>query len=353
MGLFRKIFKIKPKKFLGIDMGTSSLRVVELGRRGKKIWLENYGEAPLEIPDSFSEAGEKFLAPEKETADILVKICKAAKINTKDASIAVPDFFSFYVAFNLPTMARDEIIQAVEYEVRPHIPLPLSEITLDWMITEGEPSKTPLKILVVAVPNNIIHYYREIANLAGLRLKTIEPEVFGLTRALIGQEDEKEIIGLIDFGAKSTTCNIVEKGVLKMSHSFRIGGTEFTNTLVRSLNIGYNEAEKAKREEGIRKDGKTKELLLPVVDSALEEIKKVFRDYFKKEGKKVEKIIIFGSSALLPGLAEYLKSQLGKEIENADPFKNISFPSSLGNLSQKRKMSLAIPIGVAIKELRK
>lgn len=353
--MFKNIFKIKPISFLGIDLGTASLRVAELKWKGKDLWLENYGEAFSARPENFVKNLEKgaLLSSGEAIADDIKKICEKAKISTKDASIAVPDFSSFYTSFDLPAMAREEIVQAIQYEVRPHIPLPLSEITLDWVLTEGRPPKTPLKVLVVAIPNNIISQYKKIAELAGLNLKTLEPEVFSLTRALIGKEDKEKNVGLIDIGARSTTCNIVQKGTLKISHSFKVGGNELTGMLAKSLNIGYNEAEKIKREEGIKKENKTvRDALILLVDSILEEIKKVFRDYYRREGKEIDKIILFGSPALLPGLKEHFVEQTKKETILGDPFQNILYPEALKKLSEKRKMALAIPIGLAIKELK-
>lgn len=348
MKFLRKIFN-KRKNFLGIDIGTSSIKIVEVKKKGNDFFLENYVENSYGLEENKQNKLKNFLPDEGLIANKIKEMCERAKIFTKDANISIPDFYTFYANFTLPAMAKEEIIQAIEYEVRPHVPLPISEITLDWTIIEGEISKTPLKILVVAVPNNIISQYKNIAKLSELRLKFLESEVVALSRALIGEEDRKEIIGLVDLGIKSTTCSILDNGILKRSHSFRIGGGKFTEKLANSLNISYNEAKKLQREKGISQSKEVKEILCPLIDSCLEEMEKVFRDYSEKEGKKVQKVIIAGGFSLLPGLIEYFSVRLEKKVEFADPFKNISYPDALKNLSKERKMSLSIPIGVAIK----
>lgn len=350
MGFIKKIFKIRPKSFLGIDIGTSSLRMVELKRKGKKLWIVNYGEASFD----FSKANlkEKNISFEESAKELIKKIFKETAFSTKKVNIAIPDFFSFHVSFDLPKMEKEEISQALQYEIRPHIPLSLSEITLDYTVTDGKISKTPTRVLAVAIPNNIIEKYRKIASLSGLELRFLETEVSSLARALIGDNEREKVIGIIDFGEKSTTCNIVDSGVLKISHGFKTGGKIFTEALVNSLNISYDVAEEEKIKKGIKENDKVKEILKPLLSGSIVEVKKVFKDYYRERGKKVEKVIVFGKSALMPGLKEYFEECLSIEVEIANPFKNISYSPELNNLRQERKISLGIAIGIAMKELK-
>ena len=181
------------KSCLGIDLGTSGIKIIQLAKRGERITLEKYGEIAAQI---FYE--ESYRTPEKSTlllstqdiARAILAICSEAKISEKKAFFAIPDFASFFTSFELPPMNRDEISQAIRFEARHHIPLPLAEVTLDWSIVEGEASdkkKTPLKILLVAVSNDLIDQYRQIVTISNLELRGLEVEAFGLVRALIGE----------------------------------------------------------------------------------------------------------------------------------------------------------------------
>jgi len=360
--MFRNLFKIRPKKFLGIDIGTSSIKIVEMGRRGQARKLENYGEVATSSlkkrPFRFFRKNTLSLS-NKDVARTIQAICKEAGIQTKEVSFSIPDFCSFFTSFELPVMSKEEIPEAVKYEVRPYIPLPLDEITLDWLITEGEVSKTPIGILVVAIPNEVIVQYQEIAHLSGLKLRTLEPEVFALGSSSVKDKNKEKIVGLIDIGARSTTCSILEKGVFKASHSFNIAGNELTDAVARSLNIDYNKAEELKKKQGLLfSDNKSEEtkkdvrkILVPLVDSILEEIKKVFRNFYQKEGKEIEKIILAGGLALMPGLKEYFSTELKKEISIADPFLNISCPAVLGDVLKEIGPTYAVAVGVALKGL--
>jgi type IV pilus assembly protein PilM len=355
-------FKFRPKKFLGVDIGTSSIKIVEMGRQGKLRRLENYGE--IETSSFRKKTFRVFkkdglLLSNKEVANAIQAVCKETGIQTKEASFSIPDFSSFFTSFKLPVMGKEEISQAIKYEVRPYIPLPLSEVTLDWSVTEGEPSKTPLKVLVAAIPNDIVNQYQQIAQFAGLKLRTLESEVFALVRSLAKKlEKEKKSIGLIDIGARSTTCSVLEQGILKTSYSFNIAGNELTEIIAKSLNIDYNKAEEMKRKYGLlfgntngesRKD--IRKILLPLIDLILEEIKKAFRNFYREEGKEVERIILAGGLTSMPGLKEYFSAELKKKIYIADPFFNIVCPPILANTLKEVGPNYAISVGLALKGL--
>ncbi len=379
------IFRKHPKGFLGIDIGTFSIRVVELGKKGKSLELENYGEVKtLSIKKRPFRVFEKntLLLSTNEIAKAIQSINLEAGIKTKEVNFSIPDFCSFFTTIKLPPMSREEIPQAVRYAVRPYIPLPPSEITLDWRIAEGEASKTPLKILVVAIPNDVINQYKTITELSNLTVRFLEPEVFALARSSIkppafpkkggGKDKTKEkIIGLIDIGARSTTCSIAEKGVLEISHSFNIGGNDLTEAIAKSLNIGYNKAEAIKRKYGLsqsnnfakgkipaerdltglvfKKEKDVRRILAPLVDLILEEIKKTFRDFYQVEGEEIEKIILAGGTVLLPGLKEYFLAGLKKEVIITEPFSDILYPAILKQTLAKLGPSYAISVGLALK----
>ncbi len=354
------LFGFRPKKFLGIDIGTSFVRIIELSRKRQAYKLENYGEVGT---SSFKKRPFRIFhkntlsLSNKEIAKAIQVISEEAGIQTKDVNFSIPDFCSFFTSFKLPAMAKDEIPQAVQYEVRPYVPLPLAEVILDWSIIEGTPPNSPLKILVVAIPNDIVNQYQEIAHLANLNLRILESEVFALTRALVKKEKVKKIIGLIDIGARSTTCSVIEQGVLKISHSFNIAGNELTEIIARSLNIDYNKAEEVKKKQGlipnneIESSKSVRKILIPLIDSILEEIKKAFRSFYLKEGKEIEKIILAGGLVSMPGLKEYFSTGLKKEVDIADPFFNIACPAVLSNTLKEIGINYAIATGLAMKGL--
>jgi type IV pilus assembly protein PilM len=346
MGIFSK-------NCLGIDIGASSIKIVEVSGFGKRKKLENYVE--FQLPPTTSSIktfyGESLLLVSDEVSEILQAIFKKAKIKQKKAIISIPDFSTFFTTFTLPPMTEAEIPQAVEFEARHHIPLPLSEVNFDWQIIEKEEvlPGVKLKILLVAVPNKVLQNYQRMATLAQLEVVGMEAEVFGLIRSSIPKEKSQHPVCAVDIGWQSTTISIVEKGSLQISHSFDISGTGLTKALSEKLKIDFKEAEKLKKEYGLdphRED--VSKILCSEVNSLALEIEKVCQDFYHAEGKKVENLIIAGGTASLFGLKEYLEERVKKKVEIADSFSSLSYPSILRPRLQELGPSFAVAVGVGL-----
>ncbi|RLC34441.1 MAG: hypothetical protein DRZ76_02685 [Candidatus Nealsonbacteria bacterium] len=337
-------FKATAKSFLGVDIGTSSIKIVELSRAGKRRKLDNYGE--IQAASLYEKPFRTF---EKSTLSVSTQdvirairgIVKEARMKSRKSYFAIPDFSTFFTTLNLPPMTKEELPQAVQFQARQHIPLPLSEITLDWQVIGGG------KVLLVAVPNEVINQYQEIAQSSQLELLSLEAEVFSLTRAVV--KEEKDPLILIDIGARSTTISIVEKGTLRISHSFDTAGNDFTNIISKGFHVDYPKAEEMKRNQGLNSgEGSLRESLLPLIDLILEETKKITQSYFQSERKEAQKIILAGGSALLPGLVEYFSENLHKPVSVADPFSDLYYPPILEKDLKKMGPSYSIAVGAAL-----
>ncbi len=360
--MFGKFFGLKSKKkYLGVDVGTFFVKIVELGVKGKNFVLENYGQLGVLYPEEkafriFEK--ENLLLSDYDLAKAIRAILDETGIQTKEANFCIPDFSSFFSTLSLPIMSKEELPEAIKYEIRPYIPLPISAITIDWVITEGQVGKTPLKILTVAVPNVVINQYKEIAKISKLNLKIVEPEVFGLARSLKFMFKGK-VTALIDIGARSTTCSILNREVLQISNSFNIGSSLLIEAVARTLNMDYNGAEKLLIAQGLIQDNKVAagfnpelyKIIMPIINGMTEEIKKNIGAFVQKEGKEVEKIILAGGMAFLPGLKEHFSKELNKEILIGNPFLNILHNSALKDILREIGPSYAIAAGLAMKGL--
>lgn len=338
-------FKTTSQRFLGIDIGTHSIKIVEVSQSGKRKKLENYGEmsAAALYEKQFRTFEKNTLSVSSaEVGKTIQAIIQEANMKSRKAYFSIPDFSSFFTTLNLPDMNKEEIPQAVQYQARQHIPLPLSEVTLDWQdIGDG-------KVLLVAVPTEVIYQYQKIARDAQLELITMEAEVFSLTRALAGQEKSPFI--LIDIGARSTTVSVIDGRKIRSSHSFDIAGSNFTDTLSKSLCVDSKNAEELKQTQGLfSEDGRSS--FLPLVDMLLEEVKRISHDYFLKEQINIQKVIIAGGSANFPGLKEYFSDSLSKTVEIANPFANLYYPPVLEDVLKDMGPSYAIAVGVALSGL--
>jgi type IV pilus assembly protein PilM len=341
-----------PKRMVGIDIGTASVKVVEVSRWGQGKALENYGEIR-----SASLYKDSFRSPEKKSyllSDYFISravraVLDEARIKTKAVIFSIPDFSTFCTSFDLPPMSASELDGAVYYNAAQYIPLPITEATLDWKLIGGTPGdkQSSLKIFLVAIPNQIIQDYKNIAQLAGLELYAVEAEAMGLVRSVV--RENKKCVCVVDIGVQSTTINIVDRKNLKKSYSFDFAGSQLTYSIASSLGLGHVEAEELKNREGLTstKEEISKTLYL-LIDPLLIEVKKILSDYYIQEGKEIDEIYLTGGTAGLPGLREYFAEVLKKKVEIPNCFSEILYPPILSKSLEKMAPSFSVATGVAL-----
>lgn len=353
LNIFKNPFKMFfPKKMVGIDVGTASIKVVELSRWGEGKTLENYGEIKSSAlyKESFRNMEKgSFLLSNYFISRAVRAVLDESRIKTKEVIFSIPDFSTFCVSFDLPPMTQKELPDAVYYSAPQYIPLPITETTLDWKLIAGTPGEqqSHLKVFLVAVPNQIIQDYQKVAQMAGLELYAVEAEALGLNRSLV--KNSKKAICLIDIGAQSTTINIIDKGNLKKSFSFEFAGSQLTYAVSSALGLGHVEAEDIKKKEGLiySKEDVSKTLYL-LIDPLLIEVKRILFDFYQQEQKEVEEIYLTGGTSALYGLKEYFAEVLKKKVAAPNCFSDLLYPPILGQTLEDLSPSFSVATGVAL-----
>lgn len=341
-----------PKKMVGIDIGTSSIKVVEISRWGQGKTLENYGEIKssslYKEPFRNVEKGS-YLLSNYFVSRAVKAVLEEARIKTKAVIFSIPDFSTFCSTFELPPMTAGELNEAVYYNAQQYVPLPISETTLDWKLIEGTPGdkKSSLKIFLVTIPNQTVQDYQNVAQMAGLDLYAVEAEALGLSRALVRQERGR--ICVVDIGVQSTTVNIVENQRLKKSYSIDFAGSQLTYSVATALGLAHLEADELIKQEGLtsQREEISKTLYL-LVDPLIIEVRKILSDFYQQEGKDMDAIYLTGGTAGLPGLKEYFTEVFKKRTEIPNCFSEFLYPPILGKSLEKMAPSFSVATGVAL-----
>ncbi len=348
------VFFNQAKRFLGIDVGTFSTKIVELSYSKKgTVVLKNYAEKihEIDISNIYKSSRKRTLPlPHKEIADNIKILLNEMGSKKDEVAFSIPDFMTFFTVFKTPTVPKEEMESIVQFEARQHIPLPLSEVSLDWSIINKNKEKLKTTILLVAVPNNVIAEYQKIADLAKIKITSIEAEVFSLTRAVIKGENLNKIIQLIDVGIQSTTITIVDKGIIKTTYSIDFSEMETLKGLVDKLNISYNQAEDIKNKTGFNEQLGEGKVLCQQADILINEIKKINSDILKTKNKELDKIILSGGLSLSPGFKDYVILKTGKQTEIGNPFSDFSYPAEIKNILEKIGPRYAIATGLALRD---
>lgn len=368
----------KPKKYLGIDIGTSSIKLVELKHEGEKVLLNTYGE--LRIAGK-AEGSNKIIdimhIPEKQLIDMLRQLMIATRSTAKDAVFSLPVFSTFITLIDLPFMEKQELANSLVFEAKKYIPVPMEEVQFSWSVVEnisGFPEQvsvsskrsSPLlsaqldapsnkmQVLLVAVPNEIIAKYKNIAKILGVNAG-FEIETFSLVRSLVKKGiDDKGVVVIVDMGFKSTEICLIDGGLLRLSHNFETSGASLTKALSTSLNVSFDGAEDLKTKKGLKLSVSEKsalDSLMPLIDMIVFEIERTIINYHQRTGRRAQKIILSGGTANMSGIVDYFSNHLGVVVTVADPFSRVSCPSSLNQNLRDLGPTFSVAVGLAEKNL--
>lgn len=310
------------EKIFGLDISDYSIEIILLGGSINAPKLLAMGRSTLE--PGIIEDGRIIKKEEiKNALQNLVKNPEFGMIRTKRFIFTLPESKIFYHIFNLPRdLKKEQEQEFIESQAIQTFPFLLKDIYFDFQKREKADFK---EILLVASPKNIVDDFLDVFQSCQLQPLVIESESESLARALI--TDKKEVILIVDIGARTTNLSIFDESGLRLSNSVKIAGNKFTRSLTEKFKISYQDAEKLKRKVGLNpepEEGKVFFVLQKEVQAIIWEIRRT-EDYFqKKEKKSIGKMILAGGSSSLPFLREYLAGNLKREVLIGDPWARIN-----------------------------
>jgi type IV pilus assembly protein PilM len=356
---FKKLFTgvVGPPRILGIDIGTTSIKAVELSKEGGVIRLntygilENYGHLER-INDAIQTSSLKIL--DEVTAEMLKKLLSEMKPTTHTCSMSVPVFSAFVSLMDLPQLSEKELKQAIPFEARQYVPVPISEVALDWQVLGPTPGQEGQKIqvLLVAVPQDTIGKYQRIAELAGLDLKALEIETIAAARAVVGPDPSTLL--LVDIGSRATVITVVDEGYVRITRSIDTAGGDLTQVIANGLNVSPLKAEMLKKSRGLLAGAEEENLaalMMPLLDVIISEIQKLGMLYQERTKREIKKVILTGGSANIPGLVDYFGRELQKETSIGNTFSQLQYPSILTPILANIGPTFAVAVGLALKDL--
>ncbi|MEK7583475.1 MAG: type IV pilus assembly protein PilM [Patescibacteria group bacterium] len=348
-------FSLDKKSRLGVDIGTASIKVVELSKEANRFTLLNYGMVEL-------GAGQDKAQPSNHDIAMGIKaILQSAQIKTKDVVASIPSFPTFATTITLPYLSEEEIAKAMPFEARKYVPVPLSEVQLDWAIVNvrkdqkgqimPKTSATTVDVFLVAVPKQEVARYQAIMKEAELNLRALELENFALIRSLIGNDLSPIVI--INIGGRSTSILIVENGFQRASHDYEIGGFEITKSIAKSLGISVARAEELKRSQGIKDvDTNTvRQAMSSLIDLMVLEVNKTIHNYEDQQKSKIAKILLVGGLANMPDFQAYFSQKLGREVALGNPLARAVVPPGVERFRAELNSTFVVAVGLAMREL--
>jgi type IV pilus assembly protein PilM len=367
---FKNLFGKKESSVIGIDIGSSSIKVVQIRKKNGQAILETYGELALGPYGNAGIGQSVVLSPEK-IAQALLDLMneKEVGVTTKVCGLSIPFASSLMSVIEMPDVNRKQLATMIPLEARKYIPVPISEVQLDWSIIpknevkmEDQPEETSLgatpkpvgvpkiDVLVVAIHNDTISRYQTIVEKAGLNAGFFEIEIFSSMRAVI--EENLAPIMVLDIGAASTKLYVVERGIVKVSHTINRGSQDITHTISNSLGLPLEKAEVIKRESGLLgADKNVTDVIALTLDYIFSEANRTLLNFEKKYNKTIGKVMLVGGGATLKGLAPLAKTNFKTETIVANPFQKLSAPAFIEDVLKDSGPEFAVAVGLALRKL--
>lgn len=362
-----RLFGAGSASVLGIDIGSSAIKVVQLRREHGAAVLETYGEMALG-PYADLDVGRATNLPSEKLSEALRDIIREANVTTTNCGASIPFSSSLVTLIELPPVPAKDLATMIPIEARKYIPVPISEVQLDWfVIPEGEAKyfmdlkegEKPNKsfVLLVAIHNEVIRRYTDALKGAGLNPTFYEIEIFSALRAAVDRSVAPTAI--LDIGAATSKLYIVEFGIIRASHVIAKGSQDITLALAGAGSFSIARAEEVKRTTGLLGNGSDNEsarsvsyATLLTMEYVLTEARRVILNFQKKHNRAVGKVVLTGGGATLKGLSEFAAKQLDMEIAVSDPFAKAKAPAFLNEVLREAGPDFTVAMGLALRKLQ-
>lgn len=355
------LFKSSGK--LGIDIGTSAIKIVEFKKEDGRFVLNNYGLFEFKSSDGAYETAESkqvqdiLKLPDGEIIWGIKEVLKKAKIKAVDVVASFPSFSTFATVIDMPYLSEQDLAKSLPFEAHKYIPIPLNEVVLDWSIIDipkrqGDATKpTTVEVFLAAVPKDETIRYQRIMQGAGLNLRALELENSALIRALLGNDLSPTMI--VNIGGRSTSIVIVNRGYERVSHSYEVGGFEITRSIARSLSVSLEKAEELKKKLGLKEidENIINSAMKSLVDMMVFETRKTMTNYEETKNQKISRILLVGGLINMPNFANYFQNKLGREIFIGNALARVVYPQTLSLITQELSSTFAVAAGLAMREI--
>ena len=344
----------KAKSLVGLDIGSSAVKAVELKPAGRGYRVAAYGSEQLP-PDSIVDGA---IIDGAAVADAIRRLFDRHGIRTKDVAASLSGNAVIVKKITLPTMSEAELAESIYWEAEQYIPFDIQDVNLDYQVLEGGANANgTMEVLLVAAKKEKIADYTGVIAQAGRTAVVIDVDAFALQNAYevnYGMEPGAVVV-LLNAGASATNINILNGEQSVFTRDVSIGGNAYTEALQRELSLPYEVADQLKRGEAV--DGISFEDARPVLRAVTEnvmlEIQKTF-DFFKATASsdRINRIIVSGGASRAEGFTEILAERFDAPVEAFDPFKRVTFdakkvPGDMAAIAP----TAAVAVGLALRRV--
>ena len=340
------------KSLLGLDIGSHSIKLIEIAKAGSTNTLLAAGSIPTP-PKALSSPLE---GDKQAIAAAIRQLIHDTGAKSSSVALALPESQVFTRVIQVPALSSRELTSAISWEAEQYIPLPLDQVNIDYSVLRDakETGTDKMDVLLVACPKVLLEKYLSIIEMAELIPVAAETEIIATSRALVRSvATVKNAVLLVSLGAQTTDLAILRGGVLAFTRSISAGGEALSRALVAGLDFNTSQAEEFKRTYGLEQDklqGKIVTAVKPIMDTIVGEMKRAIAFYAEKhKEERVEAVLLSGGTAKLPGMVVYIAQSLGIEAQLANPWVGITRDARFHVLDTEGP-TFTVSVGLALRD---
>ena len=347
-----RLYRKPSKGLVGVDISSTTVKLLELSVKNGRYWVESYAVMPL--PEN-SVVEKSILNPEA-VADALERVVNLANPHTTQVAIAVPTSMVIHKIIEMDADMSDEEREVqIRMDAEQYIPFPLDEVSLDFeVLPDRLANPNRVNVLLVATRTENVDTRVEVLELAGLVAKVADVESYAMERAFSVFADTLPMgantVGILDIGHTMTTLSVMQKGKIIYTREQVFGGRQLTQDIQSRYGLSFEEAGRAKKERTLPDDYDT-EVLEPFLDAVVQQAARSLQFFFSSsQFNEIDHILLAGGIANIPGLAKLLQQKLGYRVTIANPFLQMGFSPQIDiKKIENDASSLMVACGLALR----
>ncbi|WP_089605297.1 pilus assembly protein PilM [Acinetobacter piscicola] len=347
-----RLYRKPNKGLIGVDISSTSVKILELSVKNGRYWVESYGLSPL-LDGSVVE--KNILNPEA-VADALERAVNIANPQSQNVAVAVPTSMVIHKVIEMDADMSDEEREVqIRMDAEQYIPFPLDEVSLDFEVLQDKLAvSNRANVLLVATRTENIDSRVEVLEIAGLSPKIADVESYAIERAFDVFSDTLPIgvnmVGILDIGHTMTTLSVMQNGKIIYTREQVFGGKQLTQDVQNRYGLSYEEAGRAKKDRTLPDDFET-EVLMPFLEAVVQQAARSLQFFFSSsQFNEIDHILLAGGNANIPGLAKLLQQKLGYRVTIANPFLQMGFSPQIDlNKIENDAPSLMVACGLALR----
>ena len=345
----------RPKGVVGLDIGSSALKLVELRERKGEYYLQRLGIEPLS-PEAIVDGS---IMDSSLVVDAIHKLNEQTATKATNYATSLSGHSVIIKKISLPAVSQEELAESIQWEAEQYIPFDINDVRLDYVVlSEGEPGRDNMEVLLVAVKRDKVNDYVSVISQTGKTAVLVDVDAFALQNCYeVNYDlDPLKVVALVNMGASVTNINILARGQTVFWRDISFGGNQFTEALQREYNLAFEQAERLKRGEAV--DRYTAADARPVLDTVsaemASEIQKTF-DFFAATSSEgpVDELVLAGGCSLTPNLEQVLRERFGVPTELMNPLRRVHYKEGDFNAAWLKSVApmMAIAVGLAARRV--